>query len=63
MQRLLNPRLAAAQLLGSKDRYKIKLKSLGHRLVYEVKDRELLVLVIAIGKRERSEVCKTAHFR
>jgi mRNA interferase RelE/StbE len=63
MQRLLHPRQAAAQLRGSKDRYKIKLKSLGYRLVYEVKDRELLVVVIAVGKRERSEVYKTAHFR
>lgn len=63
MQRLLHPRQAAAQLRGSKDRYKIKLKSLGYRLVYEVKDTELLVLVIAVGKRERSEVYKTAHFR
>jgi mRNA interferase RelE/StbE len=63
MQRLLHPRQAAAQLRGSKDRYKIKLKSLGYRLVYEVKDRELLVVVIAVGKRERSEVYRTAHFR
>jgi mRNA interferase RelE/StbE len=63
MQRLLHPRQAAAQLRGSKDRYKIKLKSLGYRLVYEVKDRELLVVVIAVGKRERSEVYKTTHFR
>jgi mRNA interferase RelE/StbE len=63
MQRLLHPRQAAAQLRGSKDRYKIKLKSLGYRLVYEIKDRELLVVVIAVGKRTRSEVYKTAHFR
>jgi mRNA interferase RelE/StbE len=32
-------------------------------LVYQVKDRELLVLVIAIGKRERDEVYKIAARR
>ena len=35
----------------------------GYRLVYEVKDRELLVLVVAVGKRERSEVYKSAAKR
>ncbi len=55
-ERLQNPKIASARLLGSKERYKIKLKSAGYRLVYQVKDRELLVLVVAVGKRERNEV-------
>ena len=50
---LENPRIPSAKLSGHSDRYKIKLRSVGYRLVYEVRDHELIVLVIAIGKRER----------
>ena len=62
-ERLQNPKIASARLHGSKERYKIKLKSAGYRLVYQVKDRELLVLVVAVGKRERNEVYKFAERR
>lgn len=62
-ERLQNPKIASARLHGSKERYKIKLKSAGYRLVYQVKDRELIVLVVAVGKRERNEVCKIAERR
>lgn len=40
-ERLLNPRVPAAQLAGCSDRYKIKLRTVGYRLVYEVRDAEL----------------------
>ena len=46
-ERLESPRLPSAQLSGAKDRYKIKLRSVGYRLVYEVRDNELLVVVVA----------------
>ena len=59
-ERLVNPRIPAAQLSGRKDRYKIKLRTVGYRLVYEVRDAELIVLVVAIGKRERNAVYKSA---
>ena len=36
-ERLVEPCVPAARLLGQRDRYKIKLKSLGYRLVYEVR--------------------------
>jgi len=62
-ERLQNPKIASARLHGSKERYKIKLKSAGYRLVYQVKDRELMVLVVAVGKRERNEVYKIAERR
>jgi mRNA interferase RelE/StbE len=62
-ERLQNPKIPSARLHGSKERYKIKLKSAGYRLVYQVKDRELLVLVVAVGKRERNEVYKIAERR
>jgi mRNA interferase RelE/StbE len=60
---LVDPRISAAKLSGAKDRYKIKLRSAGYRLVYEVRDSELVIVVIAVGKRERDAVYKAAAGR
>ncbi len=62
-ERCENPRVPSAKLRDSKDRYKIKLRSIGYRLVYAVEDERLVVLVIAVGKRERSEVYEAARKR
>jgi len=62
-ERLLMPRVPSAKLSGHPDRYKIKLRAIGYRLVYEVRDNELLVLVIAVGKRERNAVYRAADLR
>lgn len=62
-ERLITPRVPAAKLHGHPDRYKIKLRSLGYRLVYEVRDQELVVLVVAIGKRDRNAVYNAAEQR
>ena len=59
-ERLLNPRFVASRLSGHKDRYKIKLRTIGYRLVYEVRDAELVVIVVAVGKRERNAVYNAA---
>ena len=61
--RLENPKIPSARLHGPRDRYKIKLRNAGFRLVYEVRDQELLVLVVAVGKRERNAVYKVAERR
>ena len=58
-----NPRVPSAKLTGHKDRYKIKLRGVGYRLVYEVRDIEVLVVVVAIGRRERNAVYKKADQR
>ncbi|MFI3196967.1 MAG: type II toxin-antitoxin system RelE/ParE family toxin [Methylococcaceae bacterium] len=58
-----NPRIESSRLSGMKDCYKIKLRKAGFRLVYEVRDQELVILVVAIGKRERNAVYKTAAKR
>jgi len=58
-----NPRVESARLSGLKNCYKIKLRKAGFRLVYEVRDQELIILVIAIGKRERNSVYKAAAKR
>lgn len=62
-ERYENPRVASAKLSGSKDRYKIKLRGIGYRLVYEVRETEILVVVVAIGKRDRGAVYRTAARR
>jgi len=62
-ERLQNPKVPSARLHGAKERYKIKLRSAGYRLVYQVVDDELLVLVVAVGKRERSDVYRAAGRR
>ena len=60
-ERLQNPYISSAQI--GKNRYKIKLRGVGYRLVYEVRENELIILVIAVGKRERSEVYRLADNR
>lgn len=58
-----NPRIDSARLSGLKNCYKIKLRKAGYRLVYEVREKEVVILIVAIGKRERNEVYKTAAKR
>jgi mRNA interferase RelE/StbE len=55
-ERLENPHIPSAKLRDSKNRYKIKLRGIGYRLVYEVNDNIVTVLVVAVGKRDKSEV-------
>ncbi len=62
-ERLDNPRVPSAKLAGHPDRYKIKLRQIGYRLVYEVRDAELIVLVVAIGRRDRDVVYRLAAQR
>ena len=59
-ERLQNPHIPASQLYGFENHYKIKLKASGYRLVYEVLKQEIIVLVIAVGKREKNLVYKKA---
>lgn len=54
--RLKQPRVLADKLSGYDSVYKIKLRSAGYRLVYEVVDDELVVYVLAVGKRDKSKV-------
>ena len=63
IERLQNPKIPSARLHGTKERYKIKLRNAGYRLVYQVNDGQLLVLVVAVGKRERNQVYKAAEKR
>ncbi len=62
-ERLENPRVESSRLSGLKNCYKIKLRNAGYRLVYQVRDNEVVVSVVSIGKRERNAVYKAAAKR
>jgi mRNA interferase RelE/StbE len=62
-ERLEKPHVLPSKLSGFENHYKIKLRASGYRLVYEVIDNALFVLVIAIGKRDRNTVYKKAKKR
>ena len=55
-ERLKQPKIASAKLIGFQDVYKIKLRSSGYRLAYQVKDQDVTVLVLAVGKRDKDKV-------
>ena len=62
-ERMINPHIPASRLSGQNNRYKIKLRSMGYRLVYEVVDTQLIITVVAVGKRERNAIYKAAAAR
>lgn len=62
-ERLSSPHVPSCQLSGFINHYKIKLRASGYRLVYEVIDEEIYVLVIAIGKRDKNMVYKRTRER
>jgi len=52
-QVIINPRVEANRLHSLPDCYKIKLRSSGYRLVYQVIEQEVTVFVVAVDIRER----------
>lgn len=60
---LVNPRIEANRLHALPDCYKIKLRSSGYRLVYQVIGQEVMVFVVAVDKREREQVYRKAAER
>ena len=63
-KRLIQPKVPGSELHGDlKDCYKIKLIKHGFRLVYTIEDQELVVLVLAVDKRENSIAYQSALFR
>lgn len=55
-ERLENPKVPGDKLSGYDSIYKIKLRSAGYLLAYEVVDDELLVYVLAVGKQEKGKI-------
>jgi mRNA interferase RelE/StbE len=62
-ERLQQPHVPSARLHSLPDCYKIKLRSAGYRLVYQVDDMVVVVTVIAVGKREHDDVYRKAGKR
>ena len=61
--RLLSPKVPAAGLRNMPNCYKIKLRASGVRLVYEVIDNRLIVLVLGVGRRDENAVYVAAQKR
>jgi mRNA interferase RelE/StbE len=63
-KRLATPHVPSDALHGDlKNCYRIKLRKQGYRLVYRVEDGKLIVVVIAIGRRDKSAVYEAAMKR
>lgn len=62
-ERLIDPAIPSSRLRGAPDLYKIKLRTSGYRLVYRIEQDRLVVVVVAVGKRDKSGVYRTASAR
>jgi mRNA interferase RelE/StbE len=63
-KRLRAPHVPSAKLHGDlPNTYKIKLRDVGYRLVYEVIEQRLVIVVIAVGRRDHDEVYLVASKR
>ncbi|EGY28290.1 Cytotoxic translational repressor of toxin-antitoxin stability system [Candidatus Regiella insecticola 5.15] len=59
-----NPYIESARLHGDlAGCFKIKLRSSGFRLIYQVIDEEIVIWVLAVGKREDEKVYDVARKR
>ena len=60
-KRLVSPHVKGAELHGELTNcYKIKLRKQGYRLIYQVIDQQLIVLIIPVGKRDKNAVYDAA---
>ena len=57
-ERLEDPHVISAKLRGYESVYKIKLRTVGYRLAYEVVENEIVIYVLAVGKRDKDTVYK-----
>jgi mRNA interferase RelE/StbE len=54
IRRLEQPHVPAARLRGFPNLYKIKLRDSGYRLAYVVRDEQLVVFIVGVGKRDET---------
>ena len=57
------PKVPADALREMPGHYKIKQRASGYRLVYRVEDERVVVVVVAVGKRERGAAYEKAKGR
>jgi len=63
IERLTQPRIESARLSGMPDCYKIKLRTAGYRLVYQLENATIIIIVVSVGKREDSAIYMAAAKR
>ena len=62
-ERQADPHVPSARVSGMPNCYKIKLRAAGYRLIYQVEDDVLIIVVVAIGRRDRNAAYKAAAGR
>lgn len=62
-ERIKNSHTPKDTLNSAKNLYKIKLRASGYRLVYEVDDGEIIILILSVGKRDGLDAYKEAFDR
>jgi mRNA interferase RelE/StbE len=64
-RRLIEPHVPSARLSGPdmQNTYKIKLRETGYRLIYEVHDNIVTVIVLSVGKRDKNKAYTLAQLR
>jgi len=64
-RRLVEPHVPSARLSGAgmQSTYKIKLREAGYRLVYEVHDDIVTVIVLSVSKRDKNKAYNLAQLR
>jgi mRNA interferase RelE/StbE len=62
-ERLTRPHIPLSQRSGFENHYKTKLRASRYRLIYEVLAEEIVVMAIAVDKRDKGFVYKKAHRR
>ncbi|OEZ62510.1 type II toxin-antitoxin system RelE/ParE family toxin [Duganella sp. HH105] len=64
-RRLVEPHVPSARLSGAgmQNTYKIKLRDAGYRLVYEVHDEVVTVIVLSVSKRDKNKAYNLAQLR
>ncbi|MEF3192299.1 MAG: type II toxin-antitoxin system RelE/ParE family toxin [Campylobacterales bacterium] len=60
-ERLDAPHVLSDKLSGFDNVYKIKLRTVGYRLANQVKDTELVVIVLAVGERDKDRIYTAAQ--
>lgn len=62
-KRLERPRVEADRVSGMENAYKIKLRTVGLRMVYVVEEETNTLTVYVVGKRDKKEVYRKAKER
>jgi mRNA interferase RelE/StbE len=60
---LAEPRISSMRLSRHKDSYRIKLRSIGYRLIYHVDGKRVIVTVLRVARRDKGEAYENIEGR